>query len=76
METKTMTAITFGKTAVQAPAAATAATGPKRPNIFRLLFEAFIEARQLQAEMEIRRHLGHRLTDDGSLASVSYKGRE
>ena len=53
-----MAAITYG-----APAKTEAAAAPKRPNIFRLLLEAFIEARQMQAEAELRRHYHGRLPD-------------
>lgn len=54
-----MTAITYGVNAKTAPAATTGA--PKRKNFFRILVEAFIEARQMQAEAEIRRYNGYRV---------------
>ena len=54
-----MTAITYGATAKTAPAEKTVKTAVKRQNIFRILFDAFIEARQMQAEAEIRRHYGN-----------------
>ncbi len=54
-----MAAITYGANATTARAE----TAPKRRNIFRLLLEAFIEARQMQAEAEIRRYYGHRLPE-------------
>jgi hypothetical protein len=56
-----MAAITYGANSSAAKTATGPKAAPKRKNIFRLLFEAFIEARQLQAEMEIRRYYGHRL---------------
>ena len=59
-----MDAITYGANAKTASVTAPAEKAPKRQNFFRMLFEAFIEARQMQAEAEIRRHYGnlaHRL---------------
>ena len=59
-----MAAITYGANAKTASVTAPAEKAPKRQNFFRMLFEAFIEARQMQAEAEIRRHYGnlaHRL---------------
>ena len=53
-----MAAITYGANAKTAPAEKVV-KAPKRQNIFRLLLEAFIEARQMQAEAEIRRHYGN-----------------
>jgi hypothetical protein len=54
----TMAAITYGANAKTTPVAPVAPAA-KRQNIFRLLLEAFIEARQMQAEAEIRRHYGN-----------------
>jgi hypothetical protein len=53
-----MAAITYGANSkTEAPAAV------KRPGLLRILFEAFVEARQMQAEAEIRRYYGGRLPE-------------
>jgi hypothetical protein len=66
-----MTAVTYG---ASAPAATVAAkVAPKRPGFFRLMFEAFVEARELQAEMMLRRRLGFAA---GKGSVVSYESYE
>lgn len=48
-----MVSVTYRETA---PARDVSPKSPKRKNILRVIFEVMLEARQLQAEMEMRRH--------------------
>jgi hypothetical protein len=72
-----MTAVTYGTSApaatVTAKVAPKSKVAPQRPGLFRLLFEAFIEARQLQAEMALQRHIGFAA---GKGSVVSYESYE